>query len=300
MLKPFFISILFLSLYGCGQPTLIKETRILMDTLVEISVYSSDNSGALETLKLAFKEIERVEKKFSKFDKESEVSKVNRLATAGRVRISPELFKVIEDSIHYSEISGGSFDITVTSGHKGRYEEIELDKSRLTVYFLNPGVNIDLGGIAKGYAVDRAKDILVTNGVANALINIGGNIYALGSARGKHGWDVGIRDPKDRNKIMDRLNLENKAVSTSGIYERGPHIIDPAIGIPARGFTSVTVVAGSAELADALSTAIFVMGREKSLEFVKSLKEDIEVFVFDESGETVLTGSSSSGRSYLY
>jgi len=284
MKKIVFCILFLLSLSGCSRsPVLFKEARIAMDTFAEISVYSADRDSAHEAIRDAFREIERIEKVFNRFDSASEVSRVNALAGIEEVTISPELFKIIEDSIYYSEISNGSFDITVAPQKKGRHEEVLLNKDNLSVRFMSPDIKMDFGGIVKGYAVDRARDTLIAHGIRDALLNIGGNIYAMGNAGTKDGWIVGIQHPGDRNKIIDRLNLKDRAVSTSGNYQRGTHIIDPATGSPAEGIVAVTVVAHSAEEADALSTAIFVMGKEKAAAFIKTLQaqenKDIEVFI---------------------
>jgi len=257
-----------------------------MDTFVEISCFSSAKDLAVTAMKEAFKEIERIEKVFNKFDQESEISKINNLAGSGDMVISLELFGIIERSIYYSNISGGSFDVTVRSAYKGRYEDILLNKDRLSIRFLDNDIKIDLGAIVKGYAVDKARMILESHGIKNALINIGGNIYAMGNPPGKKAWRVGIQDPSSKTAIIHKLSLRNRGVSTSGGYERPSHIIDPESGKPVKKVMSVTVVADSAEKADALSTAVFVMGAEKGLELIKSLS-DVKVFIFDRNGKLI-------------
>jgi len=265
-------------LSGCSQPVLFKENRLLMDTFAEISCLSPDKRNAMDAMDEAFKEMRRIEKVFSKFDKDSELSRLNRLAGKEEVIVSPGLFGIIERSINYSEISGGSFDITAGSKIQGRYKDLLLDRGSGSVHFLSRNLKIDLGGIAKGYAVDRARDILSSYGIKNALVNIGGNMFALGSPPGRESWRIGIRDPKDKRNIIYKLNLKDRAVSTSGDYERPFHIINPLTGNPAEDIGSVTIVAGSAEEADALSTAVFVMGIQQGLKFVKTLK-DVEVYI---------------------
>lgn len=308
---PFYF-LFFIFIAGCSRPLLFKETRILMDTFVEISCFSSDRESVLEAIENAFKELERIEKVFSKFDEKSEVSMVNRLAPLGEVNITRELFGVIARSSYYSELTEGSFDITVApiidiwllAQEKGSipddetiiealkhtgYKNIAMDENKLTIRFLDKLMKIDLGGIAKGYAVDRAKDIILSHGIESGLINIGGNMFAVGSPRGKESWSIGIQHPRDKKNIIYKIDLKNRAVSTSGDYERFftlngrrfSHIINPIVGRPAEGVVSVTVVADSAEEADALSTAVFVMGVEKGLRFIRSLG-NIEAFIFDQ------------------
>lgn len=251
-----------------------------MDTFVEISYYTSDAGEMSNAIEEAFIEIERVEGIFSKFNNESEISKINRLAGTEGINISPEVFGLIERAINYSRLTNGSFDITVEPLKKGRYEKIFLDKNRSSIHFLEGDIKIDLGGIAKGYAVDKAKEILSSRGVSNALINIGGNIYALGNSPRKESWKIGIQNPGNKKGITYKLDLKDRAIATSGSYERGSHIIDPASGKATEGVASVTVIARSAEEADALSTAVFVMGKERGLELIKSL-EDAEVLIID-------------------
>ncbi len=288
-----------------------------MDTIVEISCVSHDREVTLRSIGEAFKEIERIEKLFNRYDDKSEVSRVNAVAGIEEVSISPELFGLIERSIHYSAVSGGSFDITVMPlvdvwrvakergsipdedeintivGHVG-YKKILLDSDSLTIRFLDKDTKIDLGGIAKGYAVDRAKDVLVSGGIKDALINIGGNIFAMGNAPGRDGWHIGIQDPRHKRDIAYRLKLKNKAVSTSGDYERFfilgakrfSHIINPLTGKPAEGVISTTIVSDSAEQADALSTAVFVLGVKKGTDLIRSF-EGTEVFIFNEDSKLI-------------
>ncbi|MFC1624382.1 FAD:protein FMN transferase [Candidatus Omnitrophota bacterium] len=311
---PYYLLIL-LFLTGCGRTSLFKETRILMDTFVEVSFFSHEEKVAKEAMKETFNEIERIEGLFNRHNEESELSKINKSAGRKEVAIHPELFKIIERAIHYSKVSEGSFDITVaplvdlwSSARKNNlipeeevteralehvgYKNIVIDKESSSIRFLDDGLKIDLGGIVKGYAADRAKELLLSKGIENALINIGGNIFALGNPPGKKSWHIGIQHPRDKNKIIYRLSLKNRAVSTSGDYERFfilngkrfSHIIDPVSGRPSEGIVSVTVIADSAEASDALSTIVFVMGVEKGLRLMESFK-GVEVFIFDKDEE---------------
>jgi len=309
--------LLILILTGCGQVPSVKETRILMDTFCEISCYGDSKDKSIAAIGAAFKEMERIEKVFSKFNKNSEVSNINRLAGLEKVAASEEVFKLTEKSVYYSRISDGAFDITVAPlmeiwgfvrRHKSipdketienalegvGYKNIELDPKKLSVKFLNKKTKIDFGGIAKGYAVDRAKDVLVSRGIKNGLVNLGGNIFALGSAPGNKAWKIGVEDPRNKGKLLRSFELTNRAMSTSGNYERFfeiggkrySHIINPLTGEPCQGIISVTVAADSAEQADGLSTAIFVMGEEKGLNLAKSIK-GIKVLILKEDGKII-------------
>ncbi|MCX5687626.1 MAG: FAD:protein FMN transferase [Candidatus Omnitrophica bacterium] len=289
-----------------------------MDTFCEISCYSNDKDKAISAINAAFKEMERIENVFSKFDENSEVSRINKLAGLDKLSVSKEVFNLTERSIYYSRISEGAFDITVAPfmdiwGFVLRhnsipdtdaiekalkyvgYKNIELKSEDMSIKFLNKGTKIDFGGIAKGYAVDRARDILISRGIKNSLINLGGNIFALGNAPGKKNWKIGVQDPRNKGKLLHSFELTDRAISTSGNYERFfeikgkrySHIINPITGIPCQGIISVTVVADSAEEADALSTAIFVMGEEKGLNLAKSIKS-IKVLILKEDGRIIL------------
>lgn len=291
---------------------MFKETNILMDTVAEISCFDSDHDKARNAVNKAFLEMRRIEKVFNKFDDSSEISKINKLAGDEEIAISPEVLKLTEDALYYSRISKGRFDITIGPlmevwGFVSKnnsipddaainktlecvgYKNIILDTEKMTVHFLNKGVKLDFGGIAKGYAVDRARHILLSSGIKNGLINLGGNIFAAGSPPGRKYWRIGIQDPRVKNKLLLTLHLKDRAVSTSGNYERFfisngkkySHIINPVTGKSSQGIISVTVVADSAEEADALSTAIFVMGEKEGLELAKSLK-NIEVYILKE------------------
>ncbi len=287
-----------------------------MDTFAEISCFSSDSEVASTAMQEAFREMKQIERLLSKHDEGSELSRINRVAGIEETKVNSELFRIIERSIYYSKLSKGNFDITVAplvdmwnAARKNNlvpeeetiesalrcvgYKNIVMDKERLSIYFLNSATKIDLGGIAKGYAVDRAKEILLSHGIESALIDIGGNIFALGNPPGKKSWLVGIQHPRDKDEIIYKLELKNKAVSTSGDYERFfilngerfSHIVNPLDGMPTEGIASVTVVADSAEAADALSTAVFVMGIEKGLDIIESFS-GAEVFIFDRDGDS--------------
>jgi len=305
-------------LAGCGrQDFIVKETRTLMDTFCEISCYGTDRDSAAIAIDAAFKELERIERVLSRFDENSEVSRINNSAGLGKVKATKEVFDLTERAVYYSRISGGAFDITIAPlmevwGFARRnksvpdadtvdsvlknvgYENIELRPGELSIRFLNKGTKLDFGGIAKGYAADRAKGVLVSYGIKNALVNLGGNIFALGSAPGERPWKIGIQDPLHNGRMLKSLKLTNRAISTSGNYERFfeisgrrySHIINPVTGQPCEGIISVTVVADTAEEADALSTAIFVMGEKKGIELARSLK-DMYVLILGEDGKII-------------
>lgn len=168
------------------------------------------------------------------------------------------------------------------------WQLVELDPAAGTVAYLRPDVRIDLGGVAKGHGVDRVAGFLTASGVENALVDLSGNMVALGAAPGRRGWLVGIRDPQDRVAYLATLLLQDEAVATSGDYEqfvtdggkRYGHILDPRTGWPAAGLASVTVVAGTAATADAWATALFVLGPEEARR-VASGREDLHAVLLE-------------------
>lgn len=282
--------LLTILLCGCSNQQLYKDKQIMMGTFVE--VVSSDKRAA----HIAFGEIKRIEGLLSKYNPESEIAKLNK---SGKLKVSADTFYIIKKAKEFWQLSGGAFDISVApladlwgfSDKKfvlPKREEIKKilslvgsDKIILTdkdnvVEFKLPGMKIDLGAIAKGYAVDCAVNKLKEAGIKNCLINAGGQIYCLGSRFGR-AWTIAIRDPHKAG-IIDYLELKDKAVATSGDYEqyftrdnkRYSHIFDPQSGYPAdSGVVSVTVVSQEGLAADALSTSIFVLGKAKGMELAR-------------------------------
>ncbi|HHT9134848.1 MAG TPA: FAD:protein FMN transferase [Candidatus Avalokitesvara rifleensis] len=284
-----------------GPQELLKETRLIMGTYADISVYGSDKENAAQAIKEAFEEMERLDGLMSNYKSSSELSRINREASRAPTKCAPELLGVIEDSLDYSTLTEGAFDITVEplvnkwgfyTGKVGvpnmdeiksilpavSYKNIDIQgqgDSKL-IAFKHPGTKIDLGGIGKGYAADKAVEVLKRRGITSAMVNLGGNIYALGRPPGASAWKIGVQHPRQRDFLLGYLELENKGVATSGDYERFfmidgkrySHIIDPRTGMPAHGLISVTVTADSAMEADALSTGAFILGPKRGAELL--------------------------------
>ncbi|WP_229234609.1 FAD:protein FMN transferase [Candidatus Methanoliparum sp. LAM-1] len=277
-----------------------------MDTFVTISVESTlfNKKNANRVINEAFSEIERIEDVLSFYNKDSVIYALNTKGYLTEEEITPELEYLIKKSIYYSKLSDGAFDVTIHPilelWKKGLwkedlemqnriikdelsqigYEKITIDKKMI---FLD-GVQIDLGGIAKGYAADRALKIMRDGGFDRALVNIGGDMAA-----GDGVWKVALTDPDDSNNYLTSFNISNKAIATSGNYERyfDPskkvhHIIDPRTGYPASELISVTVIADECIDADALATAVFVLGPEEGLNLVNSLN-DVETLIIDKN-----------------
>jgi thiamine biosynthesis lipoprotein len=297
------------------QPGLeeVKSTRLHMGTMVEITALGPDRDKLDEAVEAAFSEIERVERLMSGLREDSDVSRINKAAGGGPVAVDPEVFEVIARSLEISERSGGAFDITV-AGLTGlwsmdpdnpriavekeiaermpliSWKKVILDRERRAVGLEKPGMRIDLGGIAKGYAVDRAIAALEDRGVAMALVNAGGDLRALG-IHGKRHWRVGVQDPRNKGMIIGGIPVMGMAMATSGDYEkyievdgkRYCHILDPATGTPASACRSVTVITKTAWAADALATAVFVLGPKKGMALVDKT-DGVEAVIIDRNG----------------
>jgi len=286
-------------------PIKTVETRNYMDTFVTISVDSTlfNKKNVDKAIDKAFSEIERIEHVLSFYDEDSIIYALNTKGYLTKEEITPELEYLIKKSVYYSEVSGGAFDVTIhpilnlwkeglwteDSERQNRvikdelsrigYKKILIDDNGI---FLD-GVKIDLGGIAKGYAADRALNIIQDEGFDTVLINIGGDMVA-----GDGVWKIVLSDPDDLDNYITSFNISNKAVATSGNYERyfDPskkihHIIDPRTGYPASECISVTIIADKGIDADALATSVFVLGPEEGLNLVNSI-DNVDALIIDD------------------
>jgi thiamine biosynthesis lipoprotein len=287
-----------------------EQQRDLMGTRVSTTLWHADAARANACNERIFAEIQRIDALMSTYREDSEISEINRNAVTSAVEIGTELARLIERSIYFSKLSHGAFDITYASvgyAYDYRaglqpgadaveaklpaidYRHIELDGRRIR--FAHPDVRIDLGGIAKGYAVDRAMDITRACGIQNAMISAGGDSRILGDHGGRP-WIIGIRHPRDPDGIALRVPLADSAISTSGDYERFflaegdrvHHIIDPATGRSAEGSWSATVIGPDAMTTDALSTTIFILGAARGLALIETLDE-FDAIVIDSTGK---------------
>ena len=305
---------LFLSIFILSAQKSYSESSILMGSSFEITVVAEDEDFAKESLAIAKKEIIRIENLISSWDQKSETSRINRNAGIAAVEVSKELFDLIFRAQQISKLSSGAFDLTFAAIDKlwnfdGKesempnpdtlkasvfnigYQLIELDEESLTVFLPKKGMKIGFGAIGKGYAADRAKQLLVERGVLGGIINASGDMNTWGTKPDGSSWTIGIVNPMNNKKVFSWFSLEHNAVVTSGDYEkftqingrRYSHIIDPRTGIPSQGIVSCTIFAGKAELADAIATAIFVMGVESGLFLIDQLP-DIEAILIDDSG----------------
>ncbi|MET0108120.1 MAG: FAD:protein FMN transferase [Candidatus Thiodiazotropha sp.] len=292
----------------------ISEAEAIMGTKVSVQLWHQDKSRGEAAAQAVMEEFRRLDKKLSPYIEQSELALVNRMAASEPVVISEEFFRLLETSLEYSVLTEGAFDITFASiGHRYDYRKgvkpsdstidrtlplidyrnIRLVAANRTVSFEKPGVRIDLGGIAKGYAVDRGIELLRQRGIGHALISAGGDSRLLGDHRGRP-WHIGIQAPRDKERMAAILPLVDNAISTSGDYERfferdgvrHHHIISPKTGRSAGTLLSVTIIGPNATLTDALSTSVFVLGAEKGMALVNRL-EDIDAVIIDGDGEMI-------------
>ena len=284
-------------LLGCSTGIReFSETKLLMGTTVEIKVLFFDGAIAKKSISDAFDEIIRIENIFSVYKPESEISQLNK---NGLAVVSDEVIQLVEKSNYFSEISAGAFDTTVlpvielwkSSKKLGRvpspsaiegakklvgWRNILIDEKNKKISFAKKGMKIDLGGIAKGYAVDCAVEALKRNGIKTGMVNAGGDLRCFGGKT----WKIALQNPRDKNDFITVLKIKDKAVTTSGDYERYffldktkiSHIINPLSGYSADETISSTIIADNAADADALATAAYVLGAKDGLKLVQLYK----------------------------
>jgi thiamine biosynthesis lipoprotein len=283
----------------------------LMGTSVSAELWLEDEARGRELVERVLDDYRRIDRNMSTYRADSEISRINDLAAEEPVPVDRELAALIQRALHLSVLSGGAFDITYESvgylydfharKHPSEaeiesrlagidYRHVHVDAERSTVRFDSPGVRINLGGIAKGYAVERAAEMLRRQGVEHAVLNAGGDTRVLGDRLGKP-WIIGIRHPRLEDAVVTRLPLVDQAISTSGDYERFfeedghryHHILNPATGEPTEGILSATVIGPDAAMTDGLSTTLFVLGPDKGLALIEMLA-DYEAVIVDSSG----------------
>lgn len=297
-----------------GERLRISSSLDAMGTTFTVVAYDEDRRKLETAVDLAFEEVRRLDALLSNYKKDSEWSRVNRDAGSKPVRVSAELFRLLSRCDYYSRRSEGAFDITVgplikTWGfYKGSgrlphraeirsamarigYQGIQLDEDSRSIRFLKPGMEIDPGGIGKGYAVDRMVEQIKSVGVASALISGGGSsIYALGAPPDKDGWKVKIRHPKSPSKTVEEFAMKDESMSTSGSYEKFfvaggklySHIFDPRTGYPAQGILSVSVVAPATLDSEAWTKPYFVLGRRWAS---RNIPDGFRVYICEDSLE---------------
>jgi thiamine biosynthesis lipoprotein len=290
-----------------AKPTPVTRELTLMTTKVQFTIESTEESLANQIIDEAIDEFRRVESRLSEWQPDSEISNVNNRAASSPVVVSTETFRLLQAAQSISELSDGAFDISFsplgniwdfrtqkipqatlikkTLASIG-YRQLTLNRELTSVSFAHADMKIGLGAIAKGYAVDRAAQIFRSNNIDNFSINAGGDLYAAGRV-----WEIGLRDPRNKKDLVALIPAQNAAVATSGDYERYfeidgerySHIIDPRSGWPAKGTISVTVLAPLAWQADALATAVFVLGPIEGMAIVEA-QINVEAIIIDSAG----------------
>lgn len=299
-----------------AAPRLWQQHARLMGNQFLLSAVSADGHVAEAALQKAIAEIRRIEALLTTYSEESQTANINRMAGIAPVKVDAEVFALIRRAGKISELTQGAFDLSYGSidkrlwnfdtGMKAlpgkaearravrliNFRNIELDEAAGTVFLKQEGMRIGFGGIGKGYAADRAREVMVNEGIESGVVNASGDLVAWGTQPDGRPWSIGIADPARRGQPFSALPVVNGAVATSGAYEkfalidgrRYSHTIDPKTGLPVSGIESVTILAPAAELADALATPVMVMGRKAGLHLVNQLS-GIGCILVDETGQ---------------
>ena len=294
----------------------------MMGTFLRIEAFHSDEARSKEVVELAFNEVKRIEQLLSRFKEESQIYQLNRFASIEPQLIDGELFHLIEECLEFSKRSSGAFDISVaplmelwTSAQQRQllpsdreiqsllpkigYRNVILNQETRTIQFASPLVKIDLGAIGKGYAIDRAVEVLKQEGIKKACLDFGGHLHSI-NLEEIEGEDIGIRNPMDPEEVIYSLTLNNQSISTSANYERNfdiqgeihGHLMDPRTGYPVENrVLSASVIAPSAMVADGLSTAIFVLGLEQGMRLIQSREDAEAIIITHQNGKPKLSVS---------
>ncbi|MGB2555108.1 MAG: FAD:protein FMN transferase [Flavobacteriaceae bacterium] len=304
-----------LILFSSHAQQLFQKKFQKMGSSFEITVVDSQEDRALEMIALAIEEIDRIERLISSWQLTSETTEINQNAGLKAVVVSKELLELISRANIISDLVYGNFDISYASidhlwNFNGKevelpseeilqkavakigYKKIQIDTDQQTVFLPQKGMKIGFGAIGKGYAADRVKRLLISKGVKAGIVNASGDMSAWGKQPNGDPWQIGLVNPMNKNKVFSWFSLNENAVVTSGDYERYltiagkryGHIINPKTGKPSQGVISCTVFAPKAELADALATAIFVMGIDLGIDLINKLP-NIEALMIDDAGK---------------
>ncbi|MGQ1911624.1 FAD:protein FMN transferase [Marinifilum sp. RC60d5] len=286
-----------------AQSKSYTEVLLLMGSRFEITAVSTNQEKAKVAIQAGITEIKRIEQLISSWDENSQTSEIIHNAGIKPVKVNQELFNLIRRSKKISNLTHGAFDISyasmdkiwkfdgsvnslpnpadvAASVSKINYKNIILDKDNTSVFLKNKGMKIGFGAIGKGYAANKALELMSKMDLDGALVNASGDLISWGKDEGGKSWRIGISNPKEKNHIFSWLTIDETAVVTSGNYEkfilidgeRYSHIIDPRTGYPVKGLSSVTIICPNAELADALATSVFVLGKEDGLKLINKLK----------------------------
>lgn len=297
-----------------------KRSLRLMGNRFEITVLEPDENRAAWLIERAIAEISRIESLLSTFLPESETNLINEMAGITPVEVSGEMIALIQRAQRISELTQGAFDLSYGSIDKRlwnfdltmkslpdaavarksvrliNFRNIEVDPLNRTVFLKEKGMRIGFGGIGKGYAADRAKEVLVKEGVISGIVNASGDLTAWGKQENGEPWTIGIADPNAANHLFSYINITDMSVATSGNYEkfveingkRYSHTIDPRTGMPVSGIKSVTIISPFAELSDALATPVMIMGTEIGLDMLNQMKQ-VAALIIDDSNRLKTT-----------
>jgi thiamine biosynthesis lipoprotein len=299
----------------------------LMGNQFEFTAVNPSLEACQEGVAIGVEEVKRIEKLLTTFSEESVTALINKHAGLEPIHVPDEVFYLIERCQRISNITQGAFDITYGSVDKSywnfdtkmtrlpdlkesakavklvNYKNIILNSSEKTVFLKNRGMRIGFGGIGKGYAAEMAKQKMKQSGIENGVVNAAGDLTAWGTqVDGRH-WTIGIADPNHKLSLFSQFEIVEKSVATSGDYEkfviidgkRFSHTIDPVTGMPAQGIKSVTIICGNAELADALTTPIIVMGKEAGLHMINQL-HGVEAIIIDENDKIYCSNNIKINR----
>lgn len=333
VLAVFLVMALFVSIAKNRPVELESGYRPVMGTFARIVVVAKDAETARKCIENAFSEIDEVDELMSDYKSDSEISLVNTNAAKKAVQVSESTFEVLQRSVEFSKLTKGAFDITVgplvdlfriakenqiapgqeeieKAKSKVGYEKLILDRKNKTVQFTIEGMRLDLGGIAKGYAIDKSIEATKKTGALGAMVDIGGDVRCFGvPAKGKKRWLIGLQDPNLATDTIGpdlvlTLRVADKAIATSGDYQqfiiingrKYSHIIDRQIGTSTQGLSSVTIIADNATEADALATALSVIGAEKGIELIETLPDTEAILI--PSGQKPEPIKTSSAKKY--
>ena len=297
-----------------SEGLVFKKVCKLMGNRFELSVVADNEEWANERIEAGITEIQRIEQLLTTFNETSETNQVNKNAGIAPVTVSRETFNLVERSIRISALTQGAFDITYGSIDKRlwnfdqdmtslpdketakqmvrliNFRNIELDNGKCTIYLKEEGMRIGFGGIGKGYAADRAKQVMKQLGVDSGVVNASGDLSAWGLQPNGKEWTVGIVNPNLKNEVFSYMSITDMAVATSGNYEKYimidgkkySHTIDPRTGLPVSGIKSVTIITTHAEIADAMATPVTIMGVTTGLDMINQMK-NIEAIIIDDN-----------------
>lgn len=314
------------SVSAVTPPVVVKRAQMHMGTLVSITAVAPSQEIAQASIEAGFREIKRLEQLLSTWIQASELSQVNAAAGQHPVAIGPETLDLVLRSLEMAGLTEGGFNIAIGPAVEAwsvtdrqripshaelqslkplvDWATIQVDRQTRTIFLPKPGMRIDVGGIGKGYAADRAVEVMRKMGAQGGVVALSGDIKTFGDLPGMKGFPVGIRHPRQEGALVATIDLKNEAISTAGDYERYfeqdgiryHHILDPVSLEPARKCQSVTVIAAEGTVADGLDTGIFVLGPERGMALVERLP-DVEAVIIDAQGSmTVSSGLRSRLR----